>query len=87
MHYCSHEKGTVGLFFEKNWWTTVSGEENHWSTVLKRTGALLFSGEGNHWSADSRELVHYCFQENETIGRLFQENWCTTVFKRRKPSV
>ena len=42
----------------------------HCSTVLKKTGALLFAGEGNL-------IVLYCFEEN----------WCTTALRRKKPVI
>ena len=55
-------------------------------TVLKRTGALLFSGEGNQCSTVLKKTGALLFSgEGNQCSTVFKENWCTTVLRRRKP--
>ena len=42
------------------------------SSVLKRTGALLFSEKETDGLVFRRELVDYCSQEKETVGLVFR---------------
>ena len=74
VHYCSHEKGTVRIL----------------STVLKRICALLCSGEGNRQSSVSKRTGPLLFSREENCSSTFLKRtcaMCTTVFRRRKPSV
>ena len=78
VHYCSQEKETVVLLFWREVRTDSTllffGEENCWSTVLKRTSVLLFSGEGNRWSTVLKKI--------DTLLFFGEENCWSTVLKR-----
>ena len=91
------EKETIGLLFcfgvlreGKNWCTTVLRrrkllfdcfEENWSTTVLMRREPLVYFFEKNWWTTVSGGENHWSTVLKRT-GAM-----CTTVFRRRKPSV